>query len=668
MSYLVVAMLSVVGLSILAPLFMYQVVPQSAPTTQQQVLPEDDSILNRDALNTLPKQKGSSAYTGRLAADIIPPTNSWISGLALQKDPLPVFTMPLSFKASDRGFESGLPTITADATTITGGHTAGIEAKINGSSSFQLTRFDKISAQLSYKSGENLLGNLTIAQGSPYVFYRADSDTEITLAGVQGGQGDGTYHRYTKGESDYVLTAHEGATIASDAGTVRVTIPKGGLVTFYGLAAGMSDTLRTYSGNELQQVRVENEQKDGQSLTRLRYETKNGQETVLSPMPYIQLEGGESVQGEYKSIYGSMKLYRGVVFTTSVPLLSADNSLQISTLSDARKNALSEQLRKDNASTKIDAKDAYFAGKQLARAASLLDIAEQLGETRISKQLQAVLQKEFDARLGPKYFYYDQNLRGVAAKTQSFRSEDFNDHHFHYGYFIYAASILGKYDAPFVEKYKDQINLLAADIASYENYDEFPLQRTYDPYSAHSWAAGLAPFADGNNQESSSEAINAWNGVAMWAQLIGNRTLEQTAQWMLSNEAATAARAWRNVDTRDEYLKAYTSPVASLSFGGKRTYNTFFSNESNAKLAIQLIPMSPVMESFAEDGQQIRQKLDRQDKPLDFNVALGDYMLMYYALADPKGAERALSRQSQNFIDNGNSLTYIMAWVYNEFE
>jgi endoglucanase Acf2 len=43
-------------------------------------------------------------------------------------------------------------------------------------------------------------------------------------------------------------------------------------------------------------------------------------------------------------------------------------------------------------------------------------------------------------------------------------------------------------------------------------------------------------------------------------------------------------------------------------------------------------------------------------------------MLMYYALADPKGAERALSRQSQDFIDNGNSLTYIMAWVYNKSE
>jgi endo-1,3(4)-beta-glucanase len=664
MSYWIVAALSVVGLGALAPLFTYQTVE---PTRHSEVRPQvpDASILDRESLATLPRQSGSSSHTERLGADIIPPTNSWISGLALQKDPLPVYTMPLSFKASDTGFEAGLPSITATSDTINGGHAAGIKAEIIDASSFQLTRFDKVSAELTYMNGENQLGHLTIAQGSPYVFYRAIADTRVTLNQANG-QGDGTYYRYTKGESDYVIAAHDGAVI--EAGGDTVTIPKGGLVAFYGLAMGSGDNLRTHSGNELKQVRVESDQVDDQSLTRFGYETENGQDTVFCPMPYAQIEGGSAVQGEYKSIYGNMKCYRGTQFETTAPLLKGDNTLEILSLSDARKNALREQLRRDAASTRIDAKDAYFAGKQLARAATLLDIAEQLSETQVSKQLQTVLRKELNARLGPKYFYYDQTLRGVAAKTKSFGSEDFNDHHFHYGYFVYAASILGKYDASFIEDHKDQVNLLVADIASYEHYDEFPVQRTYDPYSAHSWAAGLAPFADGNNQESSSEAINAWNGVAMWAQLIGNRTLEQSAQWMLSNEAATAARAWRNVDTSDDYLKAYDSPVASLNFGGKRTYSTFFSNESNTKLAIQLIPMSPVMESFAGDGQQIRQKLERQDKPFDFNVALGDYLLMYYALIDPKEAEKAISRQSPGYIDNGNSLTYMMAWVYNKSE
>lgn len=206
-----------------------------------------------------------------------------------------------------------------------------------------------------------------------------------------------------------------------------------------------------------------------------------------------------------------------------------------------------------------------------------------------------------------------------------------------------------------------------ADIASYEVYDEFPIQRTYDPYSGHSWAAGLAPFQDGNNQESSSEAINAWNAVALWGQVINNQTLEQTGRWMLSNEIATANKAWRNVDTSNGYLKEYTSPVASLSFGGKRTYSTFFSDESNAKLGIQLIPMSPVMVHFASDKGAIQRKLAAQDKPNDYNVALGDYLIMYLALTDPRAAQDAMNRQAEEFIDDANSRAYLRAWIYSQY-
>ena len=123
-------------------------------------------------------------------------------------------------------------------------------------------------------------------------------------------------------------------------------------------------------------------------------------------------------------------------------------------------------------------------------------------------------------------------------------SDEFNDHHFHYGYFIYAAAILAQYDADFLSAHKDGINLLVADIANYKTGEELPLRRAYDPYAGHSWASGAAPFSDGNNQESSSEAINAWTGVALWGEVSGNDALEMQAGWLLSNEALTAQRYW----------------------------------------------------------------------------------------------------------------------------
>jgi endo-1,3(4)-beta-glucanase len=628
------------------------------------IFSSDTSILNKNALKDLPTKAASGVYLGRLADDVTPPTNSWISGLALQEKPLAVFPMPLSFQALDTGFQVGLPTVVSDAKTITGGHVAGIEATVDGATKFELSRFDKTSASLNYLKGTENLGTLTIAQGSPYVFYRALTDTTITVANTQGGGVVNGEYSFKRGGKNYSVATHSNAKLSVNGAQLTVTVPKNGLATFYARPEGNSDMLAENSGNEIRAVKVTHDEKDGKSLTKFNYETVNQKPTVVSMMPYQSAEGGEKLSLTYNSVYGDMESRRGNEFTTSVALVTPSNALSLDTLSDEEKRLVITDLQADSQDVTIEAQDSYYAGKELARIATLYDIAKQLDQQDIATQLQTVLKREFTARLGKAYFYYDTDLKGVAASTAAFGSEDFNDHHFHYGYFIYAASILGKYDVSFVAEYKDRVNLLVADIASYETYPEFPIERTYDPYSAHSWAAGLSPFQDGNNQESSSEALNAYNSVALWADVIGNKTLKKSGVWMLSNETATANTAWRNVDTSASYLKKYTSPVASLSFGGKRTYSTFFSDESNTKLAIQLIPMSPVMQTFKSDGAGIKDKLSKQDKPNNYNVALGDYLLMYLALSDKNAAVQALDRQTDQFIDDGNSRTYMRAWVY----
>jgi len=630
------------------------------------IFSSDASILNKGALKELPQKAASTASLDRLADDVTPPTNSWISGLVLQDKPLAVFPMPYSLQALDTGFEVGLPTVTSDAKTITGGHAAGINANVQNATQFKLSRFDKTSATLAYSNGDERLGRLTAAQGSPYVFYRAESDTTIQLTDASGGKVADNMYSYKKGGHTYYVAGHDATKLAASSGGVTATIPKGSLVTFYALPANASDVLKANSGNEITSVEVTHDEKDEQSLTHFNYKTANQKPTVVSSLPYQTVEGGDKLNLTYESVYGDMQSRKGNEFTAKVPLIKPSSQLDLKKLSDEEKRLVISDLQADSQDIVIEAKDSYFAGKALARTATLLDIAEQLDQADIAKQLQTVLKRELTARLGKEYFYYDTDLKGIAAQTAAFGSEDFNDHHFHYGYFIYAASILGKYDASFVDEYKDEVNILVADIASYETYPEFPIERTYDPYSAHSWAAGLSPFQDGNNQESSSEALNAYNGVALWADVIGNKTLKKNGQWMLSNETATAATAWRSVDTSEKYLANYTSPVASLSFGGKRTYSTFFSDESNTKLGIQLIPMSPVMETFKTDGAGIKDKLAKQDKANNYNVALGDYLLMYLALSDKKAAVAALDRQTDEFIDDGNTRTYLRAWIYTQ--
>lgn len=623
-------------------------------------------LVDQSTLDALATKSGSTAFVGRIDKGIIPPTNSWISGMVLQQEPLAVYPMPLSFLARDTGFEIGLPTVQSQATVITGQHTPGITATVSSATGFMLTRYDKISASLSYMAGSQKIGTLTVAEGSPYVFYRATTTTSMSLAGLgtvtKGGSS--TYLRYTKAGHDYVVVAGAGAKITTSGSDAVIEAPKNSLVTFYALPSTGSDTLKAFAGNELTTVSVSDTNGSNNSIqTLFHYETANSQPTVIVPMSYSHIVAGATIE-TYDSIYGPMHAVKGNTVTTSVDEIKPSDQLDLSKLTEAHRNEIIAILPGDIAKTSITANDSYYAGKQLARAATLLDIAEQLDQTQASTQLKSLLNEAFAKRLNGQYFYYDTTLKGVAAQTSAFGSEDFNDHHFHYGYFIYAASILGKYDSEFLKNYQKQINVLVADIASYNLTSDFPIERNYDPYAAHSWAAGLSPFSDGNNQESSSEAINAWNGTALWATLTNNEQLEKSATWMLSNEAATAKVAWRSVNTSPSYLKNFTSPLASLSFGGKRTYSTFFSDEANAKLGIQLIPMSPMMLQYVTDGASIDKVSSASIKNSNYNVALGDYILMYKALSQPQTAAQLVNKQQDAFIDDGNSRSYMDAWVY----
>lgn len=293
--------------------------------------------------------------------------------------------------------------------------------------------------------------------------------------------------------------------------------------------------------------------------------------------------------------------------------------------------------------------------------AQLLTIAHQLGEEELAAMAEQTLRQEFEewfvlGKQELKSFLYDPEMRGIVGNEASFGSDkDFNDHHFHYGNFIYAAAVLAEHDAGFLEAHKDMVNLLVADIANYTAEEAFPLRRSFDPYAGHSWASGTAPFTDGNNQESTSEAVNAWVGVSLWASQTENDALKMQADWMLSLEHATASHYWllQSGAPPEDYLSAYTSPIASIVWGGKREYATFFSDDANAKLAIQLIPLSPT--------------INHLDKPLPKTLfagtstsgTYGDHILM----ASPDASLDKAINLPDSAIDDGNSRAYLYAYI-----
>ena len=296
--------------------------------------------------------------------------------------------------------------------------------------------------------------------------------------------------------------------------------------------------------------------------------------------------------------------------------------------------------------------DTYFGGKALYRAAMLLQLAEQL-------ELEApatTMRDEADRRArrsGPSRraapnaaafcFVYDEQGKGIVGLTPSFGSDEYNDHHFHYGYFLYAAGILTQDDPELAKKLAPVMNLLAADIGSNAGNGAFPDRRVFDAYAGHSWASGTSPFADGNNQESSSEAITAWTGLALWAKASGNADLETEATWMLSSEAQSGLAYWTNFDSAEPVYEGYGHQIVSLNWGGKRDYATWFSPEPAAMLGILVIPMSPASTYLGGDPERIKANVAEATGG-KFDQKFGDYLLMYSALA---GDDRAQDRARQ---------------------
>jgi endoglucanase Acf2 len=377
--------------------------------------------------------------------------------------------------------------------------------------------------------------------------------------------------------------------------------------------------------------------------------------------------------GTYPSIYGTLKACATDALEWSTPALAPAGSLDLSKLTGAQKTRLAAQVAADFVSTRPEPADTYYGGKWLYRLVNLLQIARQVGADDVAASITTKLVDAIDAWTDPKgcstrdsrCFVYDTAARGVVGLQPSFGSDEFNDHHFHYGYFFFAAGVLAADNPELVERWAPVINLLAADLATSAKSSYFPALRVFDAYAGHSWASGTSPFGDGNNQESSSEAVSAWNGLALWASASSQPRLESQAKWMLSAEAASSKAYWTDFPLDSAVYRGFDHTVTSLVWGGKRDYATFFSADPSTKLGIVVLPMSPVADYLGGDPDRIRANL-ADSVPNGYDVVFGDFLLMYRALESPAAAASALAETSslnEDRIDDGNSRSYLLAWI-----
>lgn len=380
---------------------------------------------------------------------------------------------------------------------------------------------------------------------------------------------------------------------------------------------------------------------------------------------------------EYQSVRGRLKLAMGLSFETSVafpgvlPCLPKSNT--------ASPERMARFLSADLNATNPSLPDTYWQGKWLGRMSSQLAIAETYGQPQIAEKLLQKIRGRLEDWLNAResdgtiksgnMFYYDNVWGTLIGFPASYGSDqELNDHHFHYGYFIRAAAEVALRDPQWAQdtRWGSMIKLLMRDVASPSRQDAmFPFLRNFDPFAGHSWASGHARFADGNNNESSSEGMNAWYGMILWGIATDDKSIRDLGLYLYTTEMTAIHEYWFDVH-QENYSSDYPASVVTMVWGGKGANATWFTANPEAVHGINWLPItggSLYLGLFPRYVARNFQALIQENQGENWDE-WPDLIWMYQSLSD---AGRAVEQFERGYasakFEAGNSPANTYHWV-----
>ena len=177
------------------------------------------------------------------------------------------------------------------------------------------------------------------------------------------------------------------------------------------------------------------------------------------------------------------------------------------TLSKQARDAVNEAATHElgaNMTDQCNLNSMYFSGKGLAKFATLVYVASELARNaQLAASGLARLKTEFarfvaNAQQTP--LVYDEAWRGVVSTAgyadagADFGNSYYNDHHFHYGYFVYTAAVIAFVDPAWLHQgtNKAWVQMLVKDYANadpqLQHGGAYPFSRAFDWWHGHSWA------------------------------------------------------------------------------------------------------------------------------------------------------------------------------------
>jgi endoglucanase Acf2 len=482
--------------------------------------------------------------------------------------------------------------------------------------------------------------DLTIARGMPIAWVEAKglelqiaSTTAKPLAGINGAliDSEGTSFAAYSGDNGKLVTDAAGVKLTGTGGASVLALAA--LPSGQDAAAWRPAALSIPRGTDFSWVY---DREKGRIVTTWKIATeplgKEAGEPIQGWLPHQWRNAMDTsvkfLPGEYLCPRGKIKLARGTQFTLSwpvtgvLPTMPAPDGKETPPFNKERMEQMLSTYVADNTGAKLKyGDDTYFGAKDVERYAQTAALAAQLdspSRKALAEASRAVLTDWFTWTPGEKAHYWAryEKLGAFVGFAPSFNAQEFRDTHFHCGYFTYSAAIQCSFDPTFAADFGGVATLIAKQYANWDKKDtRFPFLRTFDPWAGHSYASAKGNAGgDSANQESSSEAMNAWAGVALLGAALHDDGMRDCGLMGYAIELEAIKEYWndyygwlaeqKNPGGRAEagnWPPGYKNSIASIISEGGNGFATFFSGSPYHIYGIQWLPLSPALQYLSWD-------------------------------------------------------------------
>jgi len=594
-------------------------------------------------------------------------SNQWFSSLYNQLPSQPLYTFPLAYRLTEKGLGFSYPEISATKDSIAAPYVE--DFTIGTQEDFTSQDIEEIS-DWSIKASLNSRNNkmdFLIGHGIPHTTIFSNNNLIITLPHpfsiYPSNQNDETKDD-TFDTTPFVLSTrnHNYLIYPKNGDSIKINNNSLELYADEVFIALLPDK-KLYSNfleiadNPITATGIEFNISDNIQTTFSAITDSGTTLLALFPHQINNLTEKTDILGSYSTLRGNMDLIKANSFTTTLPTPNLNDSFpDISNTVE-----LASQVRLDASkilSSPIPESQNYFLGTYFGKISTLIQLADVAKLSDVKKELVNFVSPVFIDSLNN--FEYNPEKTSLIAKNSEFGNNELNDHHFHYGYFIRTAAVLLKENPQLRSEIEPIINEMVNDIATSDRKSsKYPFLRNFDPYEGHSWASGYADFFDGNNQESTSEALNAWYSLYLWAKITNNEKLENYATFLFASELNSTKYYWFN--TLRVYQEPYNHQIASIVWGGKVDFSTWFSSNPNMIYGIQLLPFTPASIYLAEIMPYDKYENDFLNSGGNYLSPWGDLMEMWKSFSEPN----AQSLTRDNFQENNPQSLYIYYLMYN---